>query len=136
MVDYYNLLKDFRWIKKRNIIFKRDGRRCTVCGSKKNLQVHHTYYIDGSLPWNYPDYSLMTVCRDCHKTYHEYHELIILPAFARKKHKKSGSQRRKKKQHPPNEPRKSDKLKARTTLNHPTYRKCINGTWFDFEVRY
>ena len=135
-MKYLDKLSDPRWAKKRAKIFKRDGYKCTACGSDKDLQVHHTYYVKGAEPWWYPDESLLTLCEKCHHEYHEYHELTVLPEFVREKSKKPNHRRRKKKQRPPREPRKGDKLRAKTTLRHPTYRKCINGVWFKFEVRY
>lgn len=75
-MDYASLLADKRWIKKRNIIFKRDDFKCTVCGSNKDLQVHHTYYYKKMMaPWVYPLDSLLTLCGTCHKNWHEYHEI-------------------------------------------------------------
>lgn len=35
------------------------------------LQVHHKYYIEGYLPWEYEDNLLITYCFDCHKKWHE-----------------------------------------------------------------
>lgn len=34
------------------------------------LEVHHTYYIKGALPWEYPESSLQTLCSDCHHNKH------------------------------------------------------------------
>ncbi len=36
-----------------------------------NLEVHHSYYIVNCFPWNYPNESLLTVCRDCHQKIHD-----------------------------------------------------------------
>jgi len=72
---YIEKLNDKRWIRKRNRIFKRDKYRCTACGGKENIQVHHNfYYSDYRDPWLYPDDSLLTVCRKCHLEFHEHHE--------------------------------------------------------------
>ena len=77
---YSENLKDIRWVTKRRRMILRDGKKCTVCGSVKNLQVHHTfYYTDYREPWRYPDDSLLTVCKDCHKKYHEEHEHEFKP---------------------------------------------------------
>jgi len=74
-MDYSEYLKNPLWIRKRKRIILRDGKQCTVCSDKKNLQVHHTfYYTDYREPWRYPDERLITVCEKCHKEYHEYHE--------------------------------------------------------------
>jgi 5-methylcytosine-specific restriction endonuclease McrA len=76
--SYYDQLKDPRWIRKRQKILKRDRYRCTVCGSKYNLQVHHTYYVGKTNPpWSYPDISLLTLCNSCHHHYHETHEINV-----------------------------------------------------------
>ena len=77
-MTYLDKLQDKRWIKKRKRILKRDEYKCTVCGSKKNLQVHHTfYYSDSPDPWDYPDESLLTACRDCHLDFHLHNETEI-----------------------------------------------------------
>lgn len=34
------------------------------------LQVHHTYYVYGNMPWEYPPESLKTLCKECHKEVH------------------------------------------------------------------
>ncbi len=47
---YYKLLKHPKWFRKRDSVLERDHHKCTVCGSKKNLQVHHTYYVRDNMP--------------------------------------------------------------------------------------
>jgi 5-methylcytosine-specific restriction endonuclease McrA len=89
-MDYIKLLKDSHWKKKRLKILKRDNYKCTVCGDKKDLKVHHTYYYKGIIkPWQYPDKSLLTVCRECHSKYHEYCEIEIRPDPRKKKKRKN-----------------------------------------------
>lgn len=39
--SYRELLFDERWREKRMHILERDGYKCTICGSEKNLVVHH-----------------------------------------------------------------------------------------------
>lgn len=39
--------------------------------SLKGLNIHHTYYIKDSKPWEYENDSLVTLCEDCHKKRHE-----------------------------------------------------------------
>ena len=34
------------------------------------LEVHHIDYINGALPWEYPDSWLQTLCEDCHHKVH------------------------------------------------------------------
>lgn len=45
----------------------------------KYLHVHHTYYIKNTLPWNYPDESLISLCVSCHQNVHEND---IVPVYA------------------------------------------------------
>lgn len=65
---YFEKLKDPRWQKRRLRILDRDDYTCTKCGDKKKqLQVHHSYYVSGRNPWEYPDWSLTALCGACHK---------------------------------------------------------------------
>lgn len=65
--SYQELLKDPRWIKRRNEILTRDKNTCQFCGAQdKYLHVHHKYYIDGKKPWEYEDDGLVAICEKCH----------------------------------------------------------------------
>ena len=89
MSDYSDLLENPLWLNKRKNILERDDNKCTVCGSKKNLQVHHTfYYKDQIAPWKYPDDSLLTLCKGCHQNWHEHSEIEIKELVIIKKKKK------------------------------------------------
>ena len=71
MFDYYALLRDPRWQKKRSEIMHRDDFSCVICGDNTStLNVHHDYYIWGRKPWEYPDDSLRTLCEACHELCH------------------------------------------------------------------
>lgn len=71
MNNYRTDLLTKSWREKRLTILKRDNYKCTVCESKHNLQVHHSYYFSKYLqPWKYPDNSLLTLCERCHNEYH------------------------------------------------------------------
>ena len=71
--EYAEKLRDPRWQEKRLKIIKRDKNRCVICKMSPDidpetiLHVHHTFYIDGWEPWEYPDYSLRTLCSDHHE---------------------------------------------------------------------
>lgn len=68
MTEYSKLLRNPYWQRKRNAILERDKYTCQKCtDTLTNLQVHHKYYIDGKMPWEYPDDALVTVCELCHK---------------------------------------------------------------------
>ena len=73
--DYYELLKDPRWQKRRLEIMQRDNFTCQMCGngltSGVPLNVHHYVYHKGYLPWEYSEKDLITLCRDCHHKLHE-----------------------------------------------------------------
>jgi len=66
--DYSKLLKDPRWIKKRNEILTRDSNTCQFCGANdRYMHVHHKNYQQGKMPWEYEDNELITICDKCHE---------------------------------------------------------------------
>lgn len=68
---YGDKLLDPRWQKKRLETLEKDGFACTRCGEKgKTLHVHHYCYHKDREPWDVPDYSITTLCCDCHKIEH------------------------------------------------------------------
>lgn len=69
-MSYEEQLKDRRWWITRQVILLRDNEQCTRCGSCKNLQVHHLYYIPGNFAWEYPFDALVTLCKVCHEVTH------------------------------------------------------------------
>ena len=68
--SYKELLSRDEWRTFRKKILKRDNFQCTKCGSRDFLHVHHLYYIDKHLPWEYNHVALVTLCADCHKAVH------------------------------------------------------------------
>jgi len=104
-MSYYKLLSKKKWLKKRLKILKRDGNKCTVCGKEYGLVVHHTYYINGHLPWDYPDEYLLTLCNDCHYNFHCTNEVPIKGIIQKPIEK-----------------------------TEPRYRKKINGIWVEIKV--
>jgi 5-methylcytosine-specific restriction endonuclease McrA len=67
--------KDPKWLKKREKILTRDGQKCRICSSEHPLEVHHSYY-NNKPAWDYPDESLITLCRSCHEHVHKIRETI------------------------------------------------------------
>ena len=59
------------WHLKRAVILDRDGFKCTCCGNKIGLNVHHKKYSDKLAVWEYPNEYLVTLCYKCHKELHE-----------------------------------------------------------------
>ena len=73
MTEYEALLLDPRWQRRRCEVLIRDDFTCQYCDeTTKTLHVHHTVYIAGRMPWEYPvgdewPRALETTCEDCHK---------------------------------------------------------------------
>lgn len=67
-MTYAEILKHPFWQKKRLQIFERDNFTCQHCSDKfTTLQVHHKYYTPDTMPWEYPDEALITLCELCHE---------------------------------------------------------------------
>ena len=70
--DYAAERLDPRWQRKRLEIMQRDGFKCRSCECTENtLHIHHSYYVKGRKCWDYPDFSLKTLCDECHDTEHQ-----------------------------------------------------------------
>ena len=73
--SYGALLFRPEWKMKRALIIERD-KCCVICSETETLQVHHRQYhfvvADNQfkLPWDYPDFLLITLCESCHKRGH------------------------------------------------------------------
>jgi 5-methylcytosine-specific restriction endonuclease McrA len=129
-MDYYEQLLDERWIQKRRKIMKRDGWMCTVCGTKKDLVVHHTFYRQGMKPWEYPNDSLLTLCQPCHHKYHTEHELTI----SHPKKKNKGPVPKKRKPQIKIEKKKKRRVIPLTTIQEQRpmrFRKKVNNEWVE-----
>ena len=69
--EYYNrLLEDERWKEFRLKVMSERGSRCECCGGTDILQIHHTFYISGKLPWEYDINDMRVLCRTCHQRIH------------------------------------------------------------------
>lgn len=67
--------KSKKWADKRAYILMRDRYKCVLCGSAKDLEVHHKVHLS---PDNIGDYdvalnesNLITLCRECHFAEHK-----------------------------------------------------------------
>jgi 5-methylcytosine-specific restriction endonuclease McrA len=71
-MTYKEQLRDRRWQIKRTKILTRDNNECQNhnCKHKEDhrvlVEVHHLYYIDNTLAWDYPDDTLISLCSKCH----------------------------------------------------------------------
>lgn len=68
--EYNKLLQQKEWKDFRKLVFKERGRKCEKCGRESNLQIHHTQYRKGWLPWEYPMSMIKVLCRGCHASVH------------------------------------------------------------------
>jgi len=66
-MTYSELLQDPRWDEKRKEILKRDDLTCQECKiTDVTLQVHHHFYHPNTMPWDYDNDVLITLCEPCH----------------------------------------------------------------------
>lgn len=70
-MTYEEQLQDERWLWMKDQVMERDFRVCQHCMTGKNLQVHHRYYDDGKMAWEYPMRALITLCKTCHEREHD-----------------------------------------------------------------
>ena len=69
--EYYkHLLKDKRWKEFRLKVMSERGSRCECCGGTDILQIHHTFYISGKMPWEYDIKDMRVLCKKCHQRIH------------------------------------------------------------------
>lgn len=68
--NYSLQLEDPRWKSFRKFVFDVRGRKCELCGSEKDLQVHHIHYFKGLKAWEYSVKDVRILCRECHKRIH------------------------------------------------------------------
>lgn len=55
----------------RNAVFKRDGKRCRVCGSEKGLVVHHIIPFSRDKDSRFSVNNGIILCEECHRKVHE-----------------------------------------------------------------
>jgi 5-methylcytosine-specific restriction endonuclease McrA len=73
-MDYKTQLTTSAWLRVKYEVMKRDNFVCSECmcdNSERQLEVHHVAYYPNRMAWEYPDYLLVTLCRDCHQKEHD-----------------------------------------------------------------
>ena len=71
--EYYNrLLEDKRWKEFRLKVMSERGNKCECCGGTDILQIHHTFYISGKMPWDYEINDMRVLCKKCHQKVHKH----------------------------------------------------------------
>jgi 5-methylcytosine-specific restriction endonuclease McrA len=74
-MEYSEKLKHPKWQKKRLEILQRDNFTCRCCKEKdKPLNVHHVVYNKNCEIWEYNNIDLITLCDECHKTWHTLYD--------------------------------------------------------------
>lgn len=69
--EYYSrLLEDERWKEFRLKVMSERGNKCECCGGTHILQIHHTFYISGKMPWEYEINDMRVLCKKCHQRIH------------------------------------------------------------------
>ncbi len=48
-----------------------------------DLNIHHKYYIENRLAWEYKDDVLITLCSECHQIEHEKNEIFVYDEFGK-----------------------------------------------------
>lgn len=70
-MSYTELLRDPRWQRKRLEVMQRSDFACEECSdTTTTLNVHHTKYKKGRMPWEYEDAELLCLCEQCHAHRH------------------------------------------------------------------
>jgi heterodisulfide reductase subunit B len=83
---YRKYLASDEWKAKRIKVLKRDGYKCKLCGSTKNLNVHHKTYkriktVKGKIVANEKMRDLVTCCEWCHWNYFHGHANIFWKTY-------------------------------------------------------
>lgn len=65
--QYTPYLQSSKWIKKRDLVLKRDDYICQACLSNKATQVHHLTYQN---VFDEPLFELISICKPCHDKIH------------------------------------------------------------------
>lgn len=74
---YQQMLKSPLWTQRKADVLLRDGYMCFICGNSEDesLEVHHITYLPNKKPWEYLDYYLVTLCRNCHQKEHDLNNI-------------------------------------------------------------
>lgn len=67
VVDYFSYIKGSLWQERKERYYRKYKKLCKACGTRKDIDLHHTIYGNWG---NEPDYSLIPLCRNCHKELH------------------------------------------------------------------
>ena len=78
-LDYDKYIESEEWKEKREDRIILDGYKCRMCGSAKNLVVHHITYENAP---NEDMFDLVTLCKTCHNELHKYDTMRKKASFS------------------------------------------------------
>lgn len=80
-MNYNQYLRSDHWKNKRKEVISKQGNKCRICGSVKELNIHHRrYYNYGeSLLYKEKNAFLLPLCNDCHFLWHKLHGFKHIP---------------------------------------------------------
>lgn len=73
-MEYEQQLKTSAWMRKKYEVLARDNFVCSKClcdNLERPIEVHHIHYRPNAMAWEYYDYELVSLCRDCHQKEHD-----------------------------------------------------------------
>ncbi len=72
MSTYSDKLDHPKWQKRRLEVLEYARWRCQLCGdTETQLHCHHSYYQRNFEPWEYPEGSIIALCKNCHGIFHK-----------------------------------------------------------------
>ena len=69
---YNDYIKSDEWFRKREEIFKLKGRKCYICNTSNNLDIHHLSYEFLGYEEENDFKDVIPLCRNCHKKLHDF----------------------------------------------------------------
>lgn len=80
-MEYKDYLKTEEWRNTRNYTLFYQGCSCRVCGSTKNLNIHHRRYSykGESILFKERQDNLLVICNSCHYLWHKLHGYGRIP---------------------------------------------------------
>jgi ferredoxin-like protein FixX len=75
--NYYTYNKKYQFLENEIDGVKIKADKVVKSDHKIQLHVHHKYYIKNTLPWNYDDDALVTMCNFCHWKLHKTETIKI-----------------------------------------------------------
>lgn len=70
-MTYLEQLQHPKWQRRRLEMLDGAGYECTQCGdTETQLHVHHRRYVKGRMAWEYENWELAVLCKNCHDREH------------------------------------------------------------------